>query len=145
VLLTAVHDIIINILKFEQYDLLVVLKVKDEWRFTITVHGEQFVMIPGTSEMLVLSADSLVFQMLRLLTGVLILVKGMDRFGLMMLVVQVMSHRYFHAGMEEWEVITVVTMKTLAYVVMTQVRVNDKKLNMFKAFVKMLQATKLYF
>jgi hypothetical protein len=125
--------------------LLAVLKAKDEWKFTITVHGEQFVMMFGTSEMLVLSADSLVFQMLRLLTGVLILVKGLDRFGLTMLVVQVMSHRYFHAAIVEWEVTTVVTVKTRAYVVMTKVRVShDKILNVFKAFVKLLQATKLY-
>ena len=105
-----------------------ILKVKDEWKFTIMVHGEQFVMITGTSEMLVLSADSLVFQMLWLLTGVLILVKGLDRFGLTMLVVQVMSHRYFHAAIVEWEVTTVVTVKTRAYAVIThvQVRVNDK-------------------
>ena len=123
--------------------MLAVLKVKDEWKFTIMVHGEQFVMIPGTSEMLVLSADSLVFQMLWLLTGVLILVKGLDRFGLTILVVQGMSHRYFHAAIVEWEVTTVVTLKTRAYVVMTQVRVSDKKLKVFKAFVKILQATKL--
>ena len=110
--------------------------MKDEWRFTIMVHGEQFVMISGTSEMLVLSADSLVFQMLRLLTEVLILVKGLDRFGLTMLVVQVMSHRYFHAAIVEWEVTTVVTVKTRAYVVMTQVRVSDKTLKVFKAFLK---------
>jgi hypothetical protein len=83
-------------------------------------------MIPGTSEMLVLSADSLVFQMLRLLTGVLILVKGLDIFGLTMLVVQVMSHPYFHAAIVEWEVTTVVTVKTRGYAVITQVRVNDK-------------------
>ena len=33
----------------------------DEWRFTIMAHGEQFAMITGTSMMLMLSADNLVF------------------------------------------------------------------------------------
>ena len=47
------------------------LTMKEGWRFTITVDGEQFVMMVGTSTMLVLSADSLVFQMLRLLTRVI--------------------------------------------------------------------------
>ena len=38
--------------------------MKDEWRSTITVHGEQFVMITaGTLKMLMLSADNLVFVM----------------------------------------------------------------------------------
>ena len=37
--------------------------MQDEWRSTITAYGEQFVMITGTLEMLVLSADNLVFVM----------------------------------------------------------------------------------
>ena len=36
----------------------------DEWRSTLTAHGEQFVTITGTLEVLVLSADNLVFVML---------------------------------------------------------------------------------
>ena len=36
---------------------------QDEWRSTTTVHGEQFVMITGTLEMPMLSADNLVFVM----------------------------------------------------------------------------------
>ena len=35
----------------------------DEWRSTITTHGEQFVMTAGTMTMLVLPADNLVFVM----------------------------------------------------------------------------------
>ena len=37
--------------------------MKDEWRSTITAHGEQFVMITGTLKMLVSSVDNLVFVM----------------------------------------------------------------------------------
>ena len=35
----------------------------DEWRSTVTTHGEQFVMTAGTLTMLVWSADNLVFVM----------------------------------------------------------------------------------
>ena len=35
----------------------------DEWRSTITEHGEQFVMIAGTLIMLMLSVNNLVFVM----------------------------------------------------------------------------------
>ena len=38
--------------------------MKDEWRSTITEHGELFVKMNGTFAMLVLSADNLVFKML---------------------------------------------------------------------------------
>ena len=88
--------------------------------------GEQFVMMTGTSEMLVLSADSLVFQMPWLLTRVVICALELDRFGLTMLDVEVMSHRYFHADMQELEVTTVITAKTLVFAVETlEVRMND--------------------
>ena len=94
--------------------------------------GEQFVMIVGTSEMLVLSADSLAFQMLRLLTRVIVFAMELDRFGLTMLIVEVMSHRYLHALIEDGEVMTVAIVKTRGYDVMIlEVRVNDKKLNVF--------------
>ena len=41
----------------------------------------------------------------------------LDRFGLTMLIVQEMSHRYFRADMWEWEVTTVVTVKTRGFAV----------------------------
>jgi hypothetical protein len=44
-------------------------------------------MMIGTSEMLVLSADSSVFKMLALLSVVVDMVRGLDRFGLTMLIV----------------------------------------------------------
>ena len=95
--------------------------MKDEWKFTITVHGEQFVMMIGASETLVLSADNLVLEVvcMRMLSAVLNLAKGPDIFGLQMLIVQVMSHRYFHAAMGEWEVTTVSTVKTRGYAALT--------------------------
>ncbi len=113
-----------------------VLVRQEGLRFTITVHGEQFVMIVGTSTMLVLSADSLVFQMLKMLTRIVTLVVGLDQFCLTIFVVTVTNHRYFHALMEEWEDTTVVIMRTQGYAVKKlkglQVRMYDKKLNMFK-------------
>ena len=94
--------------------------------------GEQFVMIIGTSTMLVLSADSLAFQMLRLLTRVIVFAMELDRFGLTMLIVEVMSHRYLHALIEDGEVMTVAIVKTRGYdVKILEVRVNDKKSNVF--------------
>ena len=99
----------------------------------MTEHGEQFVIILGTSTMLVLSADSLAFQRLRSLSSVVTLVKGLDQFGLTILVVQVMSHRYFHAFILECEVDTVIIVKTREYAVkLLKVRMNDKKINMLK-------------
>jgi hypothetical protein len=43
--------------------------------------------------MLVLSADSWVFNMLKLLSSVRILARALDGFGLMMFTVEVMNHR----------------------------------------------------
>ncbi len=84
--------------------------------------------------MLVLSAGSLVFQMLRLLTRVIVFGMELDRFGLTMLIVEVMSHRYFHALIIDGEVMTVAMMKTRGYdVKILEVRVNDKKLNVFSS------------
>jgi hypothetical protein len=63
---------------------------------------------------------------------VLVLVVGLDRFGLTMLIVQVMSHRYFRADIGEWEFTTVITVKTLGFAVKAlEVRINDKNLNIF--------------
>ena len=99
----------------------------------MTEHGEQFVIILGTSTTLVLSADSLAFQRLRSLSSVVTLVKGQDQFGLTILVVQVMSHRYFNAFILECEVDTVIIVKTREYAVkLLKVRMNDKKINMLK-------------
>ena len=97
--------------------MLAILAMKDEWRCTITVHGELFVMMGGTSTMLVLSAERLVFKMLRLLCVALILAKGLDRFGLTKLIVQVMSHRYIHAPIAKLQFTTVITLKTQGYAV----------------------------
>ncbi len=91
--------------------------MQEGWRFTITVHGEQFVMMVGTSTMLALSADSLVFQMLKMFTRVVTLVRQIDRFGLTMLFVEVTSHRYFHALIADWEFTTVVILRTREYAV----------------------------
>ena len=38
--------------------------MQDEWRSTITAHGEQFVMMAGTLTKLMSSVDNLVFVML---------------------------------------------------------------------------------
>ena len=104
-----------------------VLTKQEGWRFTITADGEQFVMITGTSTMLVLSADSLVFQMLRMLIKVVTLVKGLDRFGLTMLIVTVMSHGYLRADIMDGEVTTVIIVKTPGYdVKILEVRMNVK-------------------
>ena len=115
------------------YDLLVDLTMREGWRFTITVHGEQFVIMVGTETMFVLSADSLVIKMPRLRSVVVDLIVGLEIFGLTMLNVQVMSHRYFRADIEEWEFTAVVTMKTRGYAVQedVEVRINDENLNIF--------------
>ena len=56
----------------------------------------------------------------------------LDRFGLTMLIVEVMSHRYLHALIIDGEVMTVAIVKTRGYDVrILEVRVNDKKLNVF--------------
>ncbi len=93
------------------------------------VNGEQFVMTIGTLTMLVLSADSLVFQKPRSLGRIVTLVEELDKFCLTILVVTVMSHRYFHVLIEEWENTTVVIMRTRGYAVKKlKVRMNDKKI-----------------
>jgi hypothetical protein len=82
--------------------------------------------------MLALSANSLVFKMLSVLTRLVILVREVDRFGLTMLIVQVMSHRYFRADIWEWEFTTVVTVKMRGFAVEAlEVRINYKYLNIF--------------
>ena len=57
--------------------------MQDGSRFTITANGEQFVMMAGTSTMLVSFADSLVLKMLTLLIKPVhgILVRDQDQFG----------------------------------------------------------------
>ena len=65
--------------------------------------------------MLVLSADSLVFQMQKLLIRVVMFVMELDRFGLMMLIVEVMSHLYFHADIEDGEFTIVLIAKTRVF------------------------------
>jgi hypothetical protein len=93
--------------------------------------------------MLVLSADSLVLKMQRIMSVVLHLVVGLDRFGLTMLNVQVMSHRYFRADMEEWEFTTVITVKTRGFAVEALgVRKNGKNLNIFMNGICKYAATK---
>ena len=107
------------------YDLWVALAMRDGWRFTITVHGEQFVMMVGAETRLVLSADSLVFKMENVFTG-FFRDREVERFGLTMLIVQVMSHRYFRADIEEREFTTVFTVKTRRCTVEAlKVRIND--------------------
>jgi hypothetical protein len=91
--------------------------------------------------MLVLSADSLVFNVQNVLTTkVLMFAMELDRFGLTMLIVQVMSHRYFRANIEEWEFTIVITMKTRGYAV--EVRMIDKNLNIFMNGICKYAATK---
>ena len=54
---------------------------------------------------------------------------GLGRFCLTMLIVWVMRHHYFHADIVEWEIITVITVETLAFnVEIRQVRIIDKAL-----------------
>ena len=77
--------------------------------------------------MLVLSADSLVFQMLRLPTKRAILARGLDRFGLMESLVVVMSHRYFHANITDGGIMIAFITKTQGYVVQNvEVKINNK-------------------
>ena len=75
--------------------------------------------------MLVLSADSLVFKMQRLLTKVVTFPMELDEYGLTMFIVEVMSQRYFHADILGGELTTVVTMKMLVFAVL-EVRINLK-------------------
>ena len=101
--------------------------MKDGSRFTITVNGEQFVMMPGTSTTLVSFADSLVLKMRTLLIEPVhgILVKDQDRFGWTMSIVEVMSRRYLHALIMDGEDTTAVTMKMQGFAVeFVEVRIN---------------------
>ena len=41
--------------------------------------------------------------------------RELDEFGWTMFAVEVLSHRYFCAGIKEWEITTVITVKTLAF------------------------------
>ena len=51
----------------------------------------------------------------------------LDGFGLTMLIVQVMSHRYFRADIGEWEVTIVATVMTLGFAVEgLEVRINEE-------------------
>ena len=54
--------------------------MQDELRFTITEHGEQFVMMTGTLTMLVLSADNLVSNLPWMSMGMLVMAKELVRF-----------------------------------------------------------------
>ena len=101
--------------------------MQDEWRFTITAGGEQFVMMGGTSTMLVSFADSLVLKMRTLLIKPAhgILVGDQDRFGWTMSIVEVMSRRYLHAVIMDGEDTTAVTMKMQVFAVeFVEVRIN---------------------
>jgi hypothetical protein len=71
--------------------------------------------------MLVLSADNLVSKMLWPLTKVVIFPLELDRFGLTMFNVEVMSHPYFPADIWDGEITTVATVKTLVFAVETLV------------------------
>ena len=107
--------------------MLAALTIQDEWRFTTTANGEQFVMITGTLAMLVLSADNLVFQMLRLFMGMPILVEELGKFGWMMLCVEDMSRRYHLALAHRGEIIIVVMLKMQEYAVKAiEVRISYK-------------------
>jgi hypothetical protein len=78
--------------------------------------------------MLVLSADYLVFNMLKLPTKVVIFPMEVDRFGLTMCNVEVMSYPYFHVDILGGEITTVVTVKMLAFAVEApEVRINDQE------------------
>ena len=60
------------------------------------------------------------------------MVRELERFGWMMSIVRVMNHHYFRADMEEWEITTVVTVKTLAFDVNSktlEVRTIDEERN----------------
>ena len=98
-------------------------------------------MMIGTSTMLVSPADSLVFQMLRLFIRGVTFAMELDGFGLTIFIVKVMSHRYFHALIMEWEDTTVIMVKMQGYAVKKlQVRMNDKKIK----HVSLRQARKLH-
>ncbi len=72
----------------------------------------------------------LVFQKLRLPCTLATLVQGLEQFCLTNLFVLVLSHRYFHAVIMEWEFTTVIKniLKTQEYAVWgsLQVRMNNK-------------------
>ena len=94
----------------------------DEWKFTITVHGVQFVMITGALTMLVLCVGNLVFVKRSMHIEVLIMVRELGRFCWTMLTVRGLSHHYFCADILDWKITTVVTVKTLASDVDLQVK-----------------------
>jgi hypothetical protein len=96
--------------------------MKAEWRFTITVHGEQFVMMVGISVMLVLSADSLVSQMPRLLIRVVVLRMELVRFGWTKFNVGVLNRHCLRAAITCGEITTVATVKMLVSAVVQKVR-----------------------
>jgi hypothetical protein len=78
--------------------------------------------------MLVLSADYLVFSMLKLPTKVVIFPMEVDGSGLTMCNVEVMSYPCFHADILAGEITTVVTVKMLVFAVAAlEVRINDKE------------------
>ena len=54
--------------------------MQDEWRSTMTEHGEQFVMMVGALTVLVWSADNLVFVMPYTFMGVLVMARELGRF-----------------------------------------------------------------
>lgn len=103
--------------------------MKDELRFTTIADGEQSVIIPGILRMLVLSADSLAFKMLRLHMERLTLAKELDRSCWIALIAQASSHRYRHAFVMNWVMLFAVTVKMLEYALKAlEVKINDKEL-----------------
>ena len=96
--------------------------MKDEWRFTIKEDGEQFVMMVGISMMLMLSADSLVSQMPRLLIRVVVLRMERVRFGWTKFNVGVLNRHCLRVAITCGEITTVATVKMLVSAVEQKVR-----------------------
>ena len=72
-------------------------------------------MMTGILTMLLLSVDSLVFVVSYMHIKKIVMVGSQDKFCWTMFTVLALSHHYFRADMMKWEIITVITMKTLAY------------------------------
>ena len=68
--------------------------------------------------------------------------RGQDKFCWTVFTVLALSHHYFRANIVEWEIITVITMKTLAYDVQTlKVRNILRRINVLADYYKSVIAS----
>ena len=101
--------------------------------------GEQFVIIVGTSEKLVLFADSLALLMLKQFYLTVMFLTGVDPFGLMAFIVMAMNHHYFLVNITLWEVllVSVIIVRMLVFVAWKVIK-ERKDFNITLVFVSCL-------